>query len=772
MKKSLSLLLTLCMMLSFFSGAVFFGSSAATYETIELNGFSTWTQAEMDKSSGNNGYANGCCTYLTVVTDSEYRVGDTKQAIKAVFGNSGTPYNNCVVNWTYGTGGPSTVGNVWAPADGSSVSYSDYDGIRVAVLNANGEPANFNRITFRVTEGWNYSNNMRYWDSAIVRDDEGYFYFDFDSFVANGSPAGSNIYDYLQNTAKGISMLCYGGADENTCYYSSVQLYKKVGAANKQRLIKGVNSLESCAPDLYAAEIAAAKLVISNDTATQEQVDAQVAIIEKCIEEFKASLEDMYIYTQLEGVQNWTAEDASSMNGFGSKYSLSDKGLFGNATQSIKLTATSGNTRFCFATQRGDGSFIEKNPYKLTDASAGKLSDYEGIAVAFCDENGDPLELSKVTARLMRDGTDWGSYWNFEASYTNLIATNINGYYHISFADYPNLKKDDLDKLAIASLLFYTNVESGDEAYISDMLAYRTPTENDLIDPETFEKVRGALDNLLNTASDLGFFDDESSPEFAIVSEADRILGDPECTFSQLREQLANVRLIVAKATMDADTYAVFAKAINTWEYNYTKRSYDALTNALNDAWDIYESDPQGAVTILNDAYAALVSVSVRENTANFFEGWTTEDVNATVDANAVKSDGSNNIVDSIGEGLNINNVYNAGDFSANTIFEANDNFSMTALADFTGKSMGWKNMDRSQLLCGVKDGAYPAMNVAGLSLSDGIRFKLEVTGGSVERLLIGLSNCSTMVREMYALPPIRTLSPITTAISPSSVWT
>ena len=68
-------------------------------------------------------------------------------------------------------------------------------------------------------------------------------------------------------------------------------------------------------------------------------------------------------------------------------------------------------------------------------------------------------------------------------------------------------------------------------------------------------------------------------------------------------------------------------------------RSYDALTNALNDAWDIYESDPQGAVTILNDAYAALVSVSVRENTANFFEGWTSEDVNATVDVNAVKSD-------------------------------------------------------------------------------------------------------------------------------------
>ena len=151
MKKALSILLTLCMTLSLFSGLIVATEAAAEYETVTLNGFTNWTQAELDSSSGNNGYANSCCTALTVVTDAQYIVGGGKQAIKAVHGGSGTGYNNCIVNWKYGTGGPCTAGNVWAPADGSSVDFGAYDGIRIAVLNTKGEPANFNKITMAGT---------------------------------------------------------------------------------------------------------------------------------------------------------------------------------------------------------------------------------------------------------------------------------------------------------------------------------------------------------------------------------------------------------------------------------------------------------------------------------------------------------------------------------------------------------------------------------------------------------------------------------------------
>ena len=199
MKKTLSILLSLCMVLSLIGGLGIFSVAADNYDTLQLNGFTTWTQAELDKSSGNNGYANGCITKLTVVADAKYIVGGANQAIKAVKGGSQS-YNNCIVNWTYGTGGPCTAGNVWTPKSGSA-DYTAYEGIRVAVLNGNGQPANFSKITFRVTNGANYSSKMRYWEGTPVRDQQGYFYFDFASFKVNGAAPGTDIYDYMKNYA-------------------------------------------------------------------------------------------------------------------------------------------------------------------------------------------------------------------------------------------------------------------------------------------------------------------------------------------------------------------------------------------------------------------------------------------------------------------------------------------------------------------------------------------------------------------------------------------
>ncbi len=506
MKKMTSILLTLCMLFGLFGGVVFFAEAANEYETVKLIGFDAWTQAELDTSSGNNGYANSCSTKLTVVNDAKYIVGEGKQAIKAVFGNSGTAYNNCIVNWKFQTGGPCTAGNVWAPADGSSVNYSDYDGIRIAVLNSNGEPANFSKITLRVTEGWNYSNNMRYWESAIERDAEGYFYFDFESFVASGSPAGKNIYDYFQNAARGISMLCYGGTDENTCYYSAVELYREAGSVRKVALKEAVDKLEGLAASTYAAEIAAAKAVLNSATATQDDVDAQLEIIQKCIKAYNIAASTGYTYVQLDGIQNWTQEEASSMNGFGAKYSISDKGLVGDAKQSLKLTATQEHNRFCFATQKSNGAFSTINPYKLSNPEDGKLSDYDGIAIAFCDENGNEIEISKFVARLMRNSSDWDSYWTYEAGYIDMDACFVNGYYHLKFSDYSALGEKGIDDLTIMSILFYRGVNNGDTAYISDMKAYKyeTPevTEYEYLQLDGVQKWTEA--DLANTSANNG----------------------------------------------------------------------------------------------------------------------------------------------------------------------------------------------------------------------------------------------------------------------------
>ncbi|MBQ6553502.1 MAG: hypothetical protein IJL83_07815, partial [Clostridia bacterium] len=185
--------------------------------------------------------------------------------------------------------------------------------------------------------------------------------------------------------------------------------------------------------------------------------------------------------------------------------------------------------------------------------------------------------------------------------------------------------------------------------------------------------------------------------------------------------------------------------ALPSWQYNYTADSFAAYSDAIRVAKTAAERDA---------ALALLKAYPVKTVTEDFFKGWTTEDVNLVVTANSGK------LCDSIGEGLNINNAWNAGDFSRNTTFaiDADGAFVMTATADFTGKAMGWKNMDRSGTLNTDKKSVdagrdYPFMsaNVKGLSKAEGIRFKLEANK-PVERILIGLSNCDDFVREMYAM--------------------
>ena len=744
MKKLMSTIIAVCMLIGIFSGAVLFSSSAEAYETVKLVGFSNWTQAQLDTSSGNNGYANGCGSALYVETNAAYCVGGTTQAIKAVHGG-GTAYNNCIVNWKYQTGGPCTDGSVWATADGESVSASDYEGIRIAVLNSKGEPAQFTRAILRLTYGWNYSSSMRYWDGAPVSDDDGWLYFPFSEFQSNGG-GGTDIYDYFDNLAKGISMLNYGSADENTCYYSGVELYRTAGQVQKGSLQAAVAKLKGYDATTYASQIADAEAVINDDSATQTQVDGQLLIINSCIDEYISNLYTDYAYVQLTGVQDWTADDLASLTKYGSTYAISDKGLKGKATQSVEMTVKDNFVRFCLASKTSSG-FLAKNPFRFMDTSKGyKLSDFDGIAIAFNDADGKPLELSQFQVRLMRGQDDWNNYWSYEGNYYDTPLVYHDGYYHLYFKDYTNLAGDAINEISVISALFYKVLQAGDKAYFSDICAFSTDgLEEPEVDTHDINKVKADLDDLLNEASALGFFD-SNYKNYDDITLADTMYTDPDSNYDKLLIQSRIVRMLILEETADDDLYAAFAQCVNAWEYNYTAASFANLLKAIDDAWAIYDTDAAGAIALLNAAYDALVPVETKSTTANFFDGWTDTKVNDVVNANSVK------LCDSISNGLNKKaDGYNPGDFSNNTAFEANDNLSLTALADFSGKAMGWKNMDRSKTLQPDNNGAFPPINAEGLSQADGIRFKLEANG-SVDRILIGLSNCRDMVREDYAL--------------------
>ena len=262
------------------------------------------------------------------------------------------------------------------------------------------------------------------------------------------------------------------------------------------------------------------------------------------------------------------------------------------------------------------------------------------------------------------------------------------------------------------------------------------------------EKLKKDLDDLLMMADDLGFFDSNYA-HYNEVSEADLAYSNANSTEDDYRYHGRIVRMLVAEELFAPEVVEALGRCVNAWQYNYTDKSYKKVVSAVDEAWALLTANAKSveddAIAILNTAYDALVPVATRTTTANFFEGWTTAQVNDVVDANSAK------LCDSIGEGLNIDGAWNAGDFTNNTTFEADSNFSMTANADFTGKAMGWKNMDRSGTLATGANYAYPTMNVAGLSEADGVRFKL-VSTGDVQRILIGLSNCASTTREMYAM--------------------
>ena len=281
---------------------------------------------------------------------------------------------------------------------------------------------------------------------------------------------------------------------------------------------------------------------------------------------------------------------------------------------------------------------------------------------------------------------------------------------------------------------------------------------NDKLDEIKFgyNKLKTDLDTLLTLAENLGFFDSDYArqEEISYADTVYTLAQKGEATADEIRNQIRIVRDCIAEDQMTGDVLAAFKLCNNAWIYNYTDASFKALTTAIDEAWALLLDDfaSEAALAKLNAAYEALVPLPVRTNTANFFDGWTTAQVNDVVDANEYKDGDKPNKVDSIGNGLNTNNVWNAGDFTNNTVFEADNSISMTAQKAFVKGSMGWKNMDRSKTLQPDKDGAFPPLKVAGLAQSTGIRLKINVEGGNIQRLLIGFSNVSDMMKEDYAL--------------------
>ena len=533
-----------------------------------------------------------------------------------------------------------------------------------------------------------------------------------------------------------------------------------IGAADTTELHGAIRDAKAANVD--ADLIAAAETVYKDTATTQAQVDAQTAILRNAIN--ANAFDKDFIFTQLPGIQNWTQgtvdayneQSAAAGSDSGTKAELVNHHTTGQATQALKLELGTNTPNAWSAVFSTSGNVADRTAAsQLGDIfgdykTINKMNEFDGLRIAIQNAYGDepsfamsPAKTQIIQLMLVGSGSKaWSNgsypYATHKQYYVNtdneaLANTAIyhDGYYYFYFKDFIsgwssstkffekygtyNWVYDNIKLIVQTSNFNSSSSYNGGALYLSDMQLFRTAPAD-----------KTALGEAIATLTGI-----DAVTYAAELAAAQAVYDDYVALQSEVNAQTAIINDCI-KAAIIGDL----------WEYNYTAESWAPLAQAAA-ALDL---DAAAA------AKANLVPVKTGRVTGNLMEGWTTANVNATVTANSGK------LCDSIGEGLNINNAWNAGDFSNNTTFEADNNLSLTATADFTGKAMGWKNMDRSKTLQNVTNGAYPALNVAGLKDAEGIRFKLE-SNKPIERILIGLSTCAEPSpfatgghREMYAM--------------------
>ena len=623
-------------------------------------------------------------------------------------------------------------------------------------------------------------------------------------------------------------------------------------SVNKGALIQLYNDVSGLdTAGEYVSELNAARAVINSTEATQEDVDAQIAILQPIYEALLAAIPAFdrgFTYTQLPGFQDWddnllalyNEQCELKVNGTtGTHAEFSTEHLRGKATKSLKLVQSSAPTPNAWtvgfstcgnaedkqaASQLGD---VLGNYDTLKD-----IFKFDGIRIAVENANGDEPSLNtwdssseqKVQLRIVGSGTrswDNGSlpyvsctrYYRANDPEIAFNADYYDGYYYFFFKDFVSgwggnaYEKYQSSNWKYSNLYFHlatgginaTNYNGG-AIYISDIQFFNTPPEptqdnlkdlvsraNELdaygtyydtiseasliasnaastagqIEPYVYElldiitgleksedEARAELDSLITLADNLGMYT-SSDPNYEAVLEADQAFADYSNTYGELAYHVNVMRGILSTEIFGDDLAGAMSSFYTKWRYNYTPASYAAFARAVDDVWaDPENVDEDAAYAAVSAAAAALEKTRVNVSEESWFSGWTTELVQEVVDLNSEK------LCDSIGDGLNIENQWNAGDFTDNTTFTAGDGwFAMTANSAFKGKEMGWKNMDRSgDNPSGMTNAGYPALNFTSIKKYGGIRLKLEVTGGTAERLLIGISNCQTLNREDYAL--------------------
>ena len=268
MKKTISLLLTVSLLLGLFSGLGAITGTAGSiasmeYEYLQLNGVQGWTQAHLDETSANNGHKNNV-TATYYLSDQGLK-GNATQSIKAVKSSSGASFN-CLVNKHHNSNDIACP-TPWAPADGVS-KVSDYDGVMIAVMDQNGNLPSISGVQLRVladpaANGWSvYQVSTTY-----TFTEDGYMMFPFADF-----PNEAEVRNAI-DTAQGISFLLYSGGITEY-YFSDFKAYRIKKATNFSALQEAVDALTAYDTDgSYTELLNEARDILRHTDAPQDVVD-------------------------------------------------------------------------------------------------------------------------------------------------------------------------------------------------------------------------------------------------------------------------------------------------------------------------------------------------------------------------------------------------------------------------------------------------------------------------------------------------------------------
>ena len=648
MKKLLSTLLAFAMLLAMFSGIVVFNASAAEVEMhIPFINQYTLSQAQQmgtrntwgsSASSNSSNYSfskddqgrtvislttpseldtqwNSCSGYLSTGTNATPYVKDSliegidifgdaelsnksKLAIKIVgdanftsaFSNINLMLNSGTERVCLSLQSP-TKSNGYLIYDFSKITRNNYDesGIELPSVAGNFNDAFDGRInTLNMAIVFKKTNtNVTFWFEDV------YLVGTSDTTVlhqkireAREAGVAASLITAAENVYKNTAST----QDEVDAQVAILNAALSVDKAALIQIVNDVTKLDTAGQ--YVSELNAARAVINDSTATQEDVDAQIAILTPIYEALVAAIPPFdrgFTYTQLPGIQDWddnllalyNEQCELKVNGTtGTHAEFSTEHLRGKATKSLKLVQSSAPTPnawtvgFSTCGNAADKAAASKLGNVLGNYSVIKeLNKFDGIRIAVENANGEEPSLNtwdgsseqKVQLRLIcTKANAWNNHsypyctnTRYYRANDEALANNVayyDGYYYFFFKDFnsgwpvdpnaepkvypPFFEKYPTSSNDYGNLYFHLATGginslsyNGGAIYISDMQLFKAPPE----------ATQDNLKELVGRANEL----DAYGTYYDTISEANLIASKAASTAGQIEPYLYSLLDII-----------------------------------------------------------------------------------------------------------------------------------------------------------------------------------------------------------------------------------